>query len=313
MNVSVGSWSVAELSTDRYDVFLCALGFEARSRYIAESFAPVANARLAIAFADRRELSYEKNEAFFRSKSYDVHDYRDTQFTDAVVEYINRKRNATATGATLCIDISSMSRVRIAGVVLAAKQVAETVGFASVDFLYAVAQYSAPPIIDAAPVHAGPVLPEFAGWTTEPEKPARLVVGLGYELDRALGAVDLLEPADVWAFIPRGVSQDYDDALSGANAVLLRLVADDAHKIFYSVDRPLDCFVKLESFVRGACASSRPIVIPFGPKVFALAALITGLIHSSLAIWRISFGQLEPAIERIPNGMVTGLRVTFAK
>jgi hypothetical protein len=310
--LGVDKWTIAMLYEQRYDMFVASLGFEERCRYIPEMHPPAANTYLALAFADRRELSYAENEKFFAQAGYMREEWADEEIVLRLVEAFRLRRSNVSDAMTLCVDISSMSRVRIASTIVAARHVAREMRSVTVDFVYSVATYSSAPVVDAAPVHTGPVLPEFAGWTSEPERPSCLVLGLGYEVDRALGAFDLLEPADVWVAIPYSVSEDYDEALRGANAGLFKLIADESHKLFYHIDKPFDSYIRLESFIRGMSLTARPILVPFGPKIFALASLLIGCVHPDVAIWRISFGPHEPAVQRSPNGTVTGLRAIFS-
>jgi len=304
-------WTHDALKEQRYDLFVASLGFEQRARHIAEEYSPMANSRIALAFGDRHELSYADNKEFFTDAAYDIWMCDDASIRHDLVSAMKDRRNTTSSSMAVCIDISSMSRIRLAACILALQELASEVTTVTADFVYSIAKYSPAPNFDVEPVHTGPVLPEFAGWTNAPEKPLCLVLGLGYEVDRALGAFDLLEPSDVWTFIPRGVSPEYDEALKGANAGLFRLVSGDARKIYYSIDTPFDCFVKMESFMHGASLVSRPVIVPFGPKIFALVSLLVGCVYKNVAVWRISFGLNEPPIERVPNGMLTGLRVTF--
>jgi len=308
----VSSWTIDCLDGARFDVFVCSLGFETRARYIAEKHTPEANVRVALAFEDRQELAYAVNAEFLRNAGFQIYSWPDDDFADALAAVFESSRNSMSRSLHVCIDISSMSRSRVAACVVALQRIAFGIDTVDVDFVYTVAAYSPPPEDDVPPVHTGPVCEEFAGWV-DPEKPTSLVLGLGYEVDRALGAFDLLEPADVWTFIPQGVSHEYDTALEGANSGLLKLVRDDAHKIYYSVERPVETFIKLESFVHGISAVARPVIVPFGPKIFALVSLLVACANPSAAIWRISFGHHERAVDRFPNGMVTGIRASFAR
>jgi hypothetical protein len=49
----------------------------------------------------------------------------------------------------------------------------------TVDFVYSLAAFVPPPIEGLLSSHVGPVLPEFAGWWDEPDRPLAAVVGLG--------------------------------------------------------------------------------------------------------------------------------------
>src|SRR5947207_11718086 len=86
-----------------------------------------------------------------------------------------------------------------------------------VDFLYSLASFSEPPKSQPVNTHVGPISPPFAGWWTEPDRPTAAVVGLGYEEDKALGAVEHLQPGEVWVFTPQSVVAAYSPALDFAN------------------------------------------------------------------------------------------------
>jgi hypothetical protein len=77
----------------------------------------------------------------------------------------------------------------------------------------------------------------------------------------------------------------------------------------YPLSKPLDTFVQLESFVFGITRTHNLIVLPFGPKLFALCAMLVGMVHPEVAVWRVSGG--EDRIDREPSGELFGLTVDF--
>jgi hypothetical protein len=155
------------------------------------------------------------------------------------------------------------------------------------------------------------VVETFAGWTTEPSAPPVVILGLGYERDKAVGIVEYIEPGEVWAFKPYGEDSRYDTELKRANQAFWELLPED-HIIEYCVDRPFECFTNLESLIYGTLRLGRPILVPFGPKIFsACCFLIACVYHPKLAVWRVSSGQFEPALDRIPNGKIIGLGAEF--
>lgn len=83
------------------------------------------------------------------------------------------------------------------------------------------------------------------------------IAGLGFEFDQALGAIEFLEPAVAWAFIPFGEDDRYDRALQNANKELLAALAPEK-VVHYNVADPYQCFVELESLTYGLLDSSRP-------------------------------------------------------
>jgi hypothetical protein len=136
------------------------------------------------------------------------------------------------------------------------------------------------------------------------------VVGLGYEQDKALGAVEHLQPGEVWVFAPHSAVEEYSVALKKANQVLLDTVPS-SHRLVYEVGQPFDCFVTLESLVDRLAEEANVILLPFGPKLFALCSLLVAWLHSDVAVWRVSAGKGEMPQDRRASGYVYGLRVEF--
>jgi hypothetical protein len=177
-----------------------------------------------------------------------------------------------------------------------------------VDFLYAVAAFSPPPAVTEANTHVGPVLPSMSGWWAEPERPIAALVGLGYEENKALGAVEHIQVSSIFTFTPRSPIEAYSPAVDEANRTLLQQVPRE-NRFVYDVDRPMDTFVELESFTFGVTRAHNLVVLPFGPKIFALCAMLIGIIHPEVAVWRVS-GK-EEKVDRTAAGEVYGLGVNF--
>jgi hypothetical protein len=202
-----------------------------------------------------------------------------------------------------------MSRLRLAAVIAGLLRASKPSGIIA-DFVYAVAEWS-PPAAEPEPmVTAGAVLPLFAGWSDRPELPTVAIVGLGYEPDKAVGAYEYLEATGVWVFLPYGTDPRYEHAIANANRTLLNQVPND-RRIDYRVDQPVSCFGTLEAVTYGAMTSSRPVLLPFGPKIFTLCALLVACLRRDVPVWRISTGQLGTAMDRVASGKVVGLRAVF--
>lgn len=293
----------------QYDAFIAAVGYERRARYIAETLDIKANKKLAAAFPDRKVYNYNENSDWFAESYFEVDEVKGESFGDWCEHVFADIRSDKLTEQKICIDISSLDRFRIAVLVDKIRKLDWNASI-KVDFLYSLAKFSPPPTQIAPNRIVGPVLPSFAGWTDEPDKPPVAIVGLGYEQDKALGAVEHIQAAEVWAFIPVSKIRPYSGALVKANSTLLESIAIE-HRLFYLVDKPLDCFATLESLTNRILKSSFPILFPFGPKMFTLCTLLVACLYPNVAVWRVSAGNDEEAIDRIPSGYIYGLSVEF--
>lgn len=302
-------WDVHSLKAETYDALIVAVGFETRARFIAEDRCPEARRRHAIAFTDRKVLAYADNAEWFARNGFDVEECSDAEFGGWCLDVLQRLKPKEENALTVCIDISSMSRLRIAQLVdavLTHSGANSTV----VDFVYALAKYSPAPRTPGPNRRIGAVLPQFAGWSDCPERPPVAILGLGYEQDKAVGALEYIQPAEVWAFEPVSPDPLYTKAIRRANETLSDVVPN-GRRIEYRVARPFDCLVSLESLSYGAMRTGRPVLFPFGPKVFALCCLLVACIHPSMGVWRVSAESAEPPSDRIANGKVVGIRLAI--
>ena len=136
-------------------------------------------------------------------------------------------------------------------------------------------------------VSFGAVRPEFVG-LSEAGWGLATLIGLGYEPDLALSAQQVLDPAETWLGIPRSDDGHFDDEVATANGILLDVV--DAQNIWlYDVADPATTFFVLESIVSGLRRSHNVVLVPFGPKMFAVACLLVSLVHRmEVGVWRLS-------------------------
>lgn len=303
----VQPWTAQIFRRNEYDGFICALGFERRARFIAEEKRPRAKRQYALAFPHGKVHSYSGNESWYKANAFVIHECHDEHVEDWFAGVVEELATSTGGGIRLCVDISSMSRVRAATLVAVLLDHSRDVGM-RVDFVYSLARYSSPPQKDVPNGRIGPVHDRFAGWSEFPQLPPVVICGVGYEQDKALGAIEYIEPAETWTYVPVSRDRRYGRAVDNANKALWDIVPE-SRKIEYSVSRPFDTLASLESTTYGALHSGRVVFVPFGPKVFALCCLLVACVHRSVSVWRVSAGAAEPMIDRLPSGKVVGLSV----
>ena len=288
---------------------LASLGFEKRCRQIPEA---LGISGVAIPFDDRQELDYFDNLAFFEQAGWDMPHVTDEDYFEWVSAWL-RQQLLEDRSVRVAVDVSSMSRRRIADVVEAIVSLpAET--DLDVDFLYTPAEYESydekrqPPIFSVAPVSEF-----FAGWWSALDKPLFAIVGLGYELEMASGALDRLEPQQAQAFVPEGRDSRYFDAVRAANRGIGDWVGVEPEEIFYAVADPFECFRKLEARVSRLRSVNRVALVPLGPKIFAVVATLTGALHQRDAqVIRVSAGKHQEALPRCSDGDLFGLTVSLS-
>ena len=265
----VESWRPAGGGSDSFDCFFGTLGYETRARNFAETTPLRAAKRIAVGFLDRQVLAYAENKTWYHQSGFEILEPTEAEHPALVRSLVNGLEPSGGDELTICIDISSLSRARMATWINAILEAAGEFSIV-VRFVYSAAKFSPPPST-AAPNRDVDALLGFAGWS-DPSLPTTAVVGVGYEHNKALGAVEYIDPERVWAFVPTGHHRSYTRQIDVANAALWDRVPL-ARRIPYDLRRPFDTFAMLESFAIGALRSNNFIVLPFGPKIFACLAI----------------------------------------
>lgn len=292
-----------------YDLLIYAVGYEERSRYIS-SLITNCQERLAFPFQDNRFLNFQSN--LQRAKQIGasiIEVATDIEFRASVrtaLEVVSTR--SASTPARVAIDISSFSRPRIAGIVSAVAAILHERRL-EVDFLYAPALFTGSDSIPKSSIlTAAPISGRFRGRLRSMSLPPGAVFGLGYEPQRAVGAFELLEPVSAWAFVPVRSDPAYNIAVQDANAPLLRSLPD-SRVFYYEVAKPAQLYYDLDSFSFSLQHSYRLAIVPMGPKIFALCALLVAASDwdQRPAVWRVGERVRSEPLDVIPAGPVVGL------
>jgi hypothetical protein len=305
--------TLEELARERrYDLALVSVGYEERARAIATNLqAPALG--IGLTFADRKYDAYPENVTAVRSRGYEL--WEPDSDAAVMVEQLAAQFERAAglreiaedQPLRVAVDISSMTRVRIAAIIQAAYELPDEQP-AIVDLLYAPAEYaeSSPP--PPSWVHARAVSDHFAGWDPDAEKPLLAVVGLGYEPNAAEGVVDYLTPDESFMFVPDGRDPRYRRDVESVNREVL---AKAEKTMDYSIEDPYRLALTLERLVLSRIEECRLLLVPLGPKIFTAACLVTAQrLHPLVSVWRFSAGSSEKGKRAKAAGWICGMRLS---
>lgn len=299
---------------DQYDAAIVAVGYERRAKHAYEMLAPESRVKIGVHFSNLSQGSYKSNLSFFTQRDFECvpFPFWNGGFVQTRIMESRRINYAKCEvrDVRVFVDISSMSRFMLASVVVMLWKLSFDVPVI-VDFVYSVAAYTPPHPEMEQIANAGPVLPEFSAWGS-PHVPTAAIIGLGYELHKALGILEFIEPAQVWVLQGRSPDPKYDRGVDKANRLLCEGLPSKSI-IQYRVAQPLECYSAVESLVAGVSREFRPVLVPFGPKVFALCCMLTAVNHyPAAAVWRVSSELASPVVDRRPAGPIFGLTARFS-
>ena len=119
-----------------------------------------------------------------------------------------------------------------------------------------------------------------------------LIAGAGYEFGKIIGALDVLEPDEVFCFIPKSSDDRFEDSINMANndfeflsdypSGMDRLVSYDIYNVskLYSV---------LRGLVDHDVGRRNVLILPMGPKIFAFVSILLALQYKNkVMVWRYS-------------------------
>jgi hypothetical protein len=177
--------------------------------------------------------------------------------------------------------------------------------------LYSLAEFTPPNTSSFANESIEPAHKNFAGWSSPETKPTSLILGLGYEPNKAEGASEYFEPSDQWIFIPSSPIPEFLGQVHSNNANLINKT-DDNRTIEYNVADPEITYGQIELVISSLIRKSNPVLLPFGPKIFFFLCLIQCLTHPELGVWRVTGFEDQISQDVHASEYVIGVRCIFS-
>jgi hypothetical protein len=210
------------------------------------------------------------------------------------------------------VDISSFDRSMIAEILTTLFR--NKANVSCVELIYYPQEFVEPEYKLETVKSFGPVSPYLAGSPISRSNRLCLIFGAGHEVGKAVGALDTIEPDEVFCFRPHGIDQRYDLSIMKAN-LDFDFIQNREDIIDYQLEDPFDTLMKLRSIIDIKSRSSSVMVLPLGPKMFAAICIILALIyHPKIKVWRhstISRSDLGAAKQAKPTGSTISFKFSF--
>lgn len=291
-----------ELNNIRFDLFICASGFEKRAtnslQYLNLDKIKV---KIAFGFEDRHNQQRLDNDLQFERNKIELRNFSGNAVEEIEACVLSEIDAIQSKQVRIFVDYSSMTRSWYAAVITAIRSVSAKVRVECY-FSYSPASFEEPPS-ETAPNEVVSPISGFGG--LEPiDGPTALIIGLGYEKDRAIGLFEYVDPGACFAFFtdpPLDVR--YSDVLKSNNASFLSLIGEDNHYKHPLMDIQRTGNL-LMSLVWGLTDNYRVILAPLGVKPFCLLCLLLAVRYPDLDVWRVTSGTKSGAPVREAVGPV---------
>lgn len=296
-----------ELTNKSYDLLIVGCGYESRSRAVTEELSGRFDELVALDYRSGRVHSYEENRAFFEAAEArfiaDVEGVGRLELTRLLERVTSGKDESHA---RIGVDISSLDRDRIAILVTAILK--HLPGVFEVDFWYSEGAFGAALKGSAGHIMVNRPAITLEGWSSRPDWPLAAIAGLGFEAELSLAALESLEPAETYLFQGRGHDSRFSEIVAARNKTLFE--STRGASAFYDVNQPFSLFKDLEGLVHQLISRNRVVLVPVGPKIFALCScLVAAGYEDEVAVWRVSSDSAREPEERKASGQIVGLTV----
>ncbi len=293
-----------EMTDSVFDLLLAASGFEARATYGSEKALAVASfkQKVALGFPDRQTGSRQDNDKKFSKLGFELIQ-GDSSSQLPVRDVLTRALNESAGTSSVfrvLVDYSSMTKTWYAAVLNWVRDFDSANFNIEVVFFYSCSSYSDPQSV-APNAYAGPI--EGFSSLASPRSPTALILGLGYQSDRAVGLVEYLEPDETHLFYTDPASsKEFVTAVLKNNKDLIDALGEE--RVFsYPYSNLRTTSLLLSSLALGLAKTHRLILAPLGPKPFSLLCLLLAYEHiDSIDVWRVGSGAQGQTYPRKPSG-----------
>ncbi|WP_441280809.1 hypothetical protein [Tardiphaga sp. 862_B3_N1_1] len=292
-----------------HGIFIYCVGYETRSRFLAEQYSTRPELTVAIEYTEGRVLSFNENRHLAELRGFTIV----TDVIGNIEAQISKKLaqiRSDGQRGDIAVDVSSMDRSlmsRIILFVLDSLREGETL-----TLLYCPSKFYSPPQTLIPIRHTGAVHPSLAGEVAAPDMQRVALIGLGYEYGVALSILETHEPDMTFIFRPNGSDKQFVQAVSVANFGFD--FGDRNYEIIdYFINDMAGTYDDISSLINSTKYSSSIVCVPLGPKILSAVMIIAGRVHQPQAsVLRYSVAMSDTFSDSQADGSVTGITVALA-
>jgi hypothetical protein len=290
-----------------FDFFIGASGYERRATH---AFSKLKMGRvpqkIIFGFTDRKTIDREDNDRIFRREGCNLDEFSGSDGTSVFNRISGILRESSHHEIRLFVDYSCMTRTWYAAILRAI--LSSHKSKVTCCFSYSPAVFEEPH--QAAPnEEVGPLLGFCSLESTD--KPTALVIGLGYEAERATGLIEYVDPVKSFVFLTDpALDERYVQSVLNNNSDLLSSLSPEQvfrhplHDLQYTS-------LVLNSLYLGLRETHRVIFAPLGVKPFCLLCLLISAHNGDVDVWRVTSGVKSQPQARIPLGPLLALEAVF--
>lgn len=294
---------------EMFDLGIFGLGYESRSIDCFCKIKSTCNKSIALGYTYwNDEFDYLKNKAEYENNNCKVIEINENDIRENLEKSLYEEIKAI--NGRIFIDISVMTRHRLSELLWFMFD--ELNPGTSIIVAYSIAEYVEPPNQNYPVKFFGSIIEKYQPLTGRLNLQQVVIIGLGYEKDKALGAIGHLDPENVIFLIPTNDdAPDFGKQIHQNNKQLFDNYAK-SESLTYDVLKPYSTYFELKSLILGLKNDYRVLLIPLGPKILAVICLIIAReFFPDINIWRVSSQQYEKPLNREPSGKYSYIKIVI--
>ena len=312
MSKGIKTKDILKSDLPKIDLVIVSSGYEERSTFVAKILGKqLADAiKICCGFnANKTKVQRKQNDRLFKKLGYEMIEGNgdDDYFMEQFIKTVIDKSFLNYECINVLVDYSSMTRLWYASL-LRCLYYNDFPLKINTFFAYSFAKYHPPAKKIVQNIHVNPIdgYSEFS----LPDKPTALIIGMGYEAERAYGLTEYFD-ADTFLFYNENAKEEqFMKDVEKLNSDLITSIPQD--RIYRY---PIGNLEYLERMLYNLCKSLsiryRVVIAPCGPKPFTLISLLVSLRLHNVDVWRISPGNSRNQISRIANGDISIFEVNI--
>lgn len=302
--------SLDELKRERIDCIIAASGFHPRCTYIAENLR-IGNAhKIVITFDEKDHAELRKqNESVFSDLGFISIDENIKSGKNIETLLKSQCNNSVADSFNILVDYSCMPKLWISTILNYLHDNDSLKEKINVFFAYTPRKFV--PVNKRTVEFVGPVSGKEESMMND--KGISLIAGLDNSLDSTMKIINKVNPDRIYAFIPEpAFSEEYLRTLMKINKPLLDKI-EKGNIIRYPAKDPEQINSILTSLCLELRLDSRIMIVPQGPKTFALTSLLLSLRYPDIKLWEIiSSAGKQNAEDGMASGESVILKTIFS-
>jgi hypothetical protein len=280
----------SEIKNEKFDVIFAASGYEKRCTQLIEKINLKGAKKIVFAFEEHvQEEQRIVNDKKFARLGFEPYSAKEGSYIE-IIEILNDvlRTLLIKNQLNVLVDYSCMTKVWYATIVNYFLNKESDINNINITFSYTPSIFTEP-LKPMPNKYMGPIPGIYT--ISASNKPTALIMGLGYEKDRAKGLMEYLDPKITLAFYTDpALDEKYVNAIKKNNSQLLSNLGKQ--NIF---KYPLDDLRITDSLLTSLCLSLKNhykiVLAPLGPKPFALLSILLSIKFPEIDVWRVSAGD----------------------